>query len=163
MLSQLEIGWQEALEPMLQKQFGKRFVKQKEQEWLAAIAGSGQALIEQHLAALEASAAPNILLISDVEYVEYTGRMYERDRLEPAPLCWTPAGWQADAAVDYEVLPALQSINLDEETLQRWMPSYKVMWHEYWLWHIAPNGTEKTKFGRMHRVGAFALSLCGLM
>jgi len=157
-LSQLEIGWQEALEPILQKRFGKRFVLAHEQEWLDAIRPGSQMLIEQHLAALQASGARHVLLICDIEYVEYTGRLYQMHQWATPPLRWTEQGWLADEGITYEAIPALEGVVLNHESFARWMPSYELDWHESWLWHIAPNGTESAKYGKVHRVGAFAFS-----
>jgi hypothetical protein len=156
-LSQLEIGWQEAVEPILRKRFGERFVVEHEQEWLDAIRPGSQMLIEQHLAALQASGARQVLLICDIEYVEYTGRLYQRHQWAEPPLRWTESGWRADEGITYEAVPALEGVVLNRESFARWMPSYELDWHESWLWHIAPNGTETAKYGRLHRVGAFAL------
>jgi len=156
-LSQLEIGWQEAVEPILQKRFGKRFVLAHEQDWLEAIRPGSQMLVEQHLAALEASGARHVLLICDIEYVEYTGRLYQRQQWAEPPLRWTEQGWLADEGITYEATMALEGVVLNHASFARWMPSYELEWHESWLWHIAPNGTETTKYGTLHRVGAFAL------
>jgi len=158
-LSQLEIGWQEAVEPLLQKRFGKRFVLEHEQEWLDAIRPPSQVLVERHLAALQASGARQVLLICDIEYVDYTGRQFQRHEWATPPLRWTEEGWVADEGITYEAIPALEGVVLNHENFARWMPSYELEWHESWLWHIAPNGTETAGYGKLHRVGAFALRL----
>ncbi len=158
-LSQLEIGWQEAVEPVLQKRFGKKFVAAHEQEWLNAVRPGSRVLIEQHLAALETAQANNVLLICDLEYVEYRGRQYQRHQGAEPPMQWTSQGWVPDQGTTYEAIPALEGVVLDQPTFTLWMPSYQLDWHESWLWHIAPNGTEPAKYGKLHRVGAFALSL----
>jgi len=156
-LSQLEIGWQEAVEPLLKKRFGKRFVQAHEQEWLNAIQPGSQKLVEQHLAALEASGARHVLLICDIEYIEYTGRLYQRHESADPPLRWTEEGWQADHGITYEAIPALEGVVLNHQSFAHWLPSYELDWHESWLWHIAPNGTETVNYGKLHRVAAFAL------
>jgi len=160
-LSQLEIGWQEAVEPILHNRFGTRFVLAHEQEWLDAIRPGSQMLVEQHLASLAASAARHILLITDLEYVEYTGRAYQRHQWQEPPMQWTGENWLADEGITYQAIPALEGVVLNHETFARWLPSYQLQWHESWLWHIAPNGTEATAYGKLHRVGAFALALTG--
>ncbi len=160
-MSQLEIGWQEAVEPLLRKRFGRAFVLAHEQDWLNAIRPGSQVLIEQHLAALAASQAPDVLLICDLDYVEYTGRLYQRHQPAEPPLRWTGSGWEAEEGISYEVMPALEGVVLNPETFARWMPGYALTWHESWLWHIAPNGTEGIAFGKLHRVGAFALRCNG--
>jgi hypothetical protein len=156
-LSQLEVGWQESVEPLLKKRFGSRFVHQHEQEWLQAIRPSSRVLAEQHLAALEASRALNILLITDAEYVDYTGRKYSVNKWEPPPVTWSEKGWQADAGIEFEVTTALEGLAIDGEGLAHWMPSYQVQWHDSWLWHIAPYGTEPIDHGQLHRVVALSL------
>ena len=158
-LSQLEVGWQESIEPLLKKRFGGRFVHQHEQEWLQAIRPSSRVLAEQHLVALEASRAVDILLITDAEYVDYTGRKYSVNKWEAPPLTWSEKGWKADAAVEFEVTPALEGLVIDRDSLNRWMPSYQVQWRESWLWHISPYGTEPIDHGQLHRVVALSLRL----
>jgi hypothetical protein len=157
LLSQLEVGWQESLEPILKKRFGRMFVKKREQDWLEAIRPSSKTLVEQHLASLECSAAQSVLLISDVEYLEYTGRKYSRKLHQPPPVTWSERGWQADPGIRYETTPALEGVALDAWTFNRWMPSYQLEWQDGWLWHISPHGTEATRFGMVHRVVAFSL------
>ncbi len=158
-LSQLEVGWQESVEPLLKKRFGSRFVHEHEQEWLQAIQPSSRVLAEQHLAALESSRAPEILLITDAEYVDYTGRKYAVNKWEPPPLTWSEEGWQADPGIEFEVTPALEGLVLNGDSLARWMPSYQVQWHDSWLWHISPYGTEPIDHGQLHRVVALPLRL----
>jgi hypothetical protein len=156
-LSQLEVGWQESVEPFLKKRFGSRFVCQHEQEWLRAIQPSSRVLAEQHLAALEASRASDILLITDAEYVDYKGRKYSLNRWEALPVSWSEKGWQADPGIEFEVTPALEGLVIDGNSLTRWMPSYQVEWHDSWLWHISPYGTEPIDHGQIHRVVALSL------
>ena len=157
LLSQLEVGWQEALEPILKKRFGRLFVGRREQEWLDAIRPSSKSLAEQHLRSLECSGAQSILLITDVEYLEYTGRRYSRKVHQSPPVRWSESGWEADPAIQFETMPALEGVALDAGTFVRWMPSYQLEWQDCWLWHISPNGTEATSYGTVHRVVAFSL------
>ncbi len=156
-LSQLEVGWQETMERLLQKRFGIEFVLEHEHEWLLAARTGSQSLIEQHLAALDISRAGHILLITDVEYVDYTGRKYQHNRYERPPLSWSDDKWTAEPGIDYELIPALEGVSLTPGTLGRWLPSYQLDWHSNWLWHIAPNGTEPVTYGKLHRVAAFSL------
>jgi hypothetical protein len=156
-LSQLEVGLQEAVEPILKKHFGEFFVRRHEQEWLQAIGPASQSLAEQHLAAMQASQARFILLITDVEYADYTGRTYSGRQWDQPPLVWSETGWQAEPGIEYAVVPALEGVALNAPTFARWMPSYRLEWRESWLWHIAPNGTEAASYGKLHRVSAFAL------
>jgi hypothetical protein len=157
-LSQLQIVWQDGVEDFLIKRFGRRFVEQHEHEWLDALRPAGQTLVEQHLAAIEDSGPRFALLITDLEYLEYEGRTFRRGHWSPPPVAWSSEGWRADSGVTCEVSPALEGVELNEAAFARWLPSYRLAWRESWLWHIAPLGTEKnTPYGKVHRVGAFAL------
>lgn len=161
-LSQLQIVWQDGIEAYLRQRFGRDFVKNHEAEWLTALRPAGQTLVEQHLAAIERAAASNVLLITDVEYLEYQGVPYQVDHWAPPPVEWTEEdGWTAEAEIKCELSPALEGVELNEETFAQWMPSYRLEWRESWLWHIAPLGTEKELYGKVHRVGAFALKAKG--
>ncbi len=161
-LSQLQIVWQDGVEEILERRFGKAFLKEHEEEWLDALRPSGQSLVEQHLDAMERSEAQHVLLITDLDYLEYKGTRFDRDRWAPPPVEWTPeSGWTTDKEITCELTPALEGLQLNEATFQRWMPSYRFLWHEAWLWHIAPLGTEEADFGKVHRVGAFALARSG--
>ena len=157
-LSQLQIVWQEAVEAYLKRRFGKKFVEQNEAEWLEALRPGGQALVEQHLAGVERSEAEHVLLITDLEYLEYQGVPFQREHWAPPPVEWTLAGgWSAEADLMCQRSPALEGVALNEETFAQWLPSYRLLWQDCWLWHIAPQGTEKVPYGTVHRVGAFAL------
>ena len=155
-LSQLQIVWQDGMEEILRRRFGRRFVQQHEAEWLDALRPGGQMLVEQHLAAIESCGAKSALIISDLEYLEYQGKKFARSHWEPAPVEWAE-GWRVDRGITCEVSPALEGVTLDEATFARWMPSFHLAWQQTWLWHILPNGIEKGAAGKVHRVGAFAL------
>jgi hypothetical protein len=157
-LSQLQIVWQDAVEAFLVERFGRRIVDAREEDWLDALRPGGRMLVEQHLAAMECSNAQFVLLITDVEYLEYRGRVFRQDRWGPPPVEWTrEGGWRVEDGVTCEVSPALEGVELDESGLGQWLPSYHLEWQDWWLWHIAPLGTEKQEWGKVHRVGAFAL------
>ena len=160
-LSQLPIVWQDGVEAMLLRGYGKRFVETREEEWLDALRPGAQALVEQHLTAIEASTPRFVLVITDVDYLEYKGKSYRRDQRVPPPVTWSPEGWCAEQGITCKVSPALERVDLSAATFQKWMPSYRLTWQECWLWHISPLGTEKNESGKVHRVGAFALErLC---
>ncbi len=157
-LSQLQIVWQDGVEAFLQQRFGHNFVNAHEDEWLDALRPAGQTLVEQHLAAIERAGPAFVLLITDLEYLEYKGALFEADRWAPPPVDWSAeAGWSAASGITSEVSPALEGVDLNEATFARWLPSYRLAWQECWLWHIAPLGTETVAYGEVHRVGAFAL------
>ncbi len=157
-LSQLQIVWQEAVEDYLERRFGKKLVERNEAEWLEALRPGGQALVVQHFAAVERSKAAYVLLITDLEYLEYQGVVFQQEHWAPPPVEWTAAGgWKAEVDLVWQRSPALEGVELTEETFARWLPSYRLVWQESWLWHIAPQGTENTPYGTVHRVGAFAL------
>jgi hypothetical protein len=155
-LSQLQIVWQDGVEGILRRRFGRRFVERHAADWLDATRPGGQMLVEQHLAAIESSEARFALIITDLEYLEYRGKTFAGSRWEPAPVEWA-GRWRVDSGITCEVSPALEGIELNATTLALWMPSFLLEWHESWLWHIQPNGTEKMAAGKVHRVGAFAL------
>ncbi len=159
LLSQLEVAFHEALEPILQKRFGRGFVIDHERAWWDALRPACQVLVEQHLSAIEATGAKSVLLICDVEYLDYKGRQYSPQRFEPPPVQWTGQRWLAEPGIECETMAALEGIELNHATFGRWMPSYQLLWHESWLWHIAPNGTEDAPHGKIHRVAAFALTV----
>jgi hypothetical protein len=157
-LSQLQIVWQDSVEAFLDRRFGRAFVRAHEEEWLDALRPAGQTLVEQHLAAIETARPPFVLLITDLEYLEYKGTVFDWDRWAPLPVEWSAdEGWSARPGITCEVSLALEGVELNEDTFAQWMPSYRLLWNESWLWHIAPLGTEKLAVGKVHRVGAFVL------
>jgi hypothetical protein len=156
-LSQLSIVWQDGVEATLLRRFGRRLVTAREAEWLDALRPGAQMLVEQHLKAIEEAAPRFVLLVTDVEYLEYRGKQYRRRQFEPPPVAWSNAGWRAEAGVTCEVTPALEGVDLGAEALAKWLPSYQLSWQEFWLWHISPLGTEEGDSGKVHRVAAFAL------
>jgi hypothetical protein len=114
--------------------------------------------VEQHLSALEQSGTKHVMLITDLEYLEYKGKSFEVHHWAPPPVEWSSeAGWDVEPGVTCERSPALEGVELNAATLGLWLPSYRLVWQEYWLWHIAPLGTEEAPYGTVHRVGAFAL------
>ena len=85
-------------------------------------ASRGQTLVEQHLAALQKSGAPHVLLITDLEYVEYQGIVFKKTIGRPSRE-WSPeTGWCADEELTCELSPALEGVELDEETLRNGCP-----------------------------------------
>ena len=157
-LSQLQIVWQDGVEALLKRRFGKAFVDKREEEWLDAVRPGGQKLVERHLAAMGRAEPRFVLIVTDLDYLEYQGRVFERDHWAAPPVEWTKEGWRVEEGITCEVSPALEGVELDEESLTRWLPSYRLAWQDCWLWHIEPLGTEDgQKRGKVHRVGAFAL------
>lgn len=172
-LSQIPLLWQDCLEAILVRRFGKRWVNEHQTEWFEAFYPSAKMLVAQHLSSI-AQAAPNdILLITDLEYAYYTaGREFRaKDYAEP-PFVWktgegiqTNGSWQVSqsgtedfAAASCHVLSALYGINLEDlSTASNFFPCYASTALPCWLWHIRPLGTENDKQGIIHRVGAFFL------
>lgn len=68
LLSQIPLIWQDAVEEILIKIFGRNFVNAHETEWLQAYGIGAEDLIHRHLKQLADSNAPAILLITDLEY-----------------------------------------------------------------------------------------------
>lgn len=157
LLSQLPVGWQDGVESFLTGRFGKAQVERQEEEWLDAVRPGNRALVEQHLAAFERTDAERVLLITDVEYVQYRGREYSRRHWSPEPVRWTKdGGWSAGEGVHCEVTPALDGVDV-EAALRDLAPSYRVAWQDQWMWHISPMALECPDCGTVHRVQATAL------
>ncbi len=158
-MSQLSVGWHEGVEAYLRERFGSPFVEQHETEWLAAARPGKRMLAEQHLAAIERSGAKHVLLITDVEYVQYFGRKYSRSRWQPEPVRWTQeSGWTAGPGVTCKVDHALEELDLmGGAAFAEWLPSYALLWREQWPWHISPMAVECRHCGTVHHVAAFAL------
>jgi len=113
-LSQLQIVWHDGVEAILQKRFGRRFVKGQEAEWLAALRPAGQTLVERHLAAIEGSRPEFVLIITDLQYLEYRGKAFARGHWAPEPLAWSASeGWHADKGVSCKASPALEGVELN--------------------------------------------------
>jgi hypothetical protein len=157
LLGQLPVGWQDGVYAYLCRRFGRSFVDSHEEEWLDAVRPGNRMLIEQHLAAVERSGPMHVLLITDLQYVQYFGRKYKRGRRENEPVSWSAGRWESSNGVRCEITPALEDIDLEAGAFARWMPSYQLEWSESWLWHISPMAVECRHCGTIHRVGAFAL------
>ena len=142
-MSQLPIGWQDTVEDYLERRFGAFQLRSNETEWLAAVEPGAKWIVEQHLAALVASHARSILLITDAEYAEYHGG--------PNSVRWKDGVWNADAGLRVEVTPAMYG--LDPVAALR---GYTLRWRDSWLWDISPAGVESATCGTVHRVAAFA-------
>ena len=140
-LSQLPIGWQDRVEDHLERRFGARMTKAKEEEWLAAVEPGGRWIVEQHLTALAASNARSLLLITDVEYAEYRGGANS--------VRWENGVWAAGQGLRVDVSPALYGVDLA-------IAGYALRWEESWLWDISPIGAESPVYGSVHRVAALA-------
>jgi len=169
LLSQIVVGWQNILESLLISRFGARFVRDNEDEWLQAFLPSAQELVKQHLAALNSSGAEDLLLITDIEYANYKGRVNFSLKPESTlPLSfaateeskWTIS--KEDKSLSYELTPALYGIDLEKKAvIDAAFCNYEVTAQNTWLWHIQPQGCEQVRnsaaHGLIHRVGAFAL------
>lgn len=142
-MSQLPIGWQDCVEDFLGRRFGTRNVDGREDEWLSAVEPGAKWIVEQHLAALAASHARSVLLITDMEYAEYRGG--------PNSVRWSDGTWGADPGLRVDVTPALYA--LDPVAAMR---GYTLRWQDSWLWDIAPIGIESPNCGTVHRVAAMA-------
>lgn len=139
LMSQIPIAWQERVEAYLRKQFGPAFVKAHEEEWLAAVEPGARSLVEAHLSLLNWSGARDVLLITDLGYIEYKGnRRYSRRRWDPAP---DVRGLEAEDALYGIASPALSN--------------YRRVETDEWHWHISPQGLESRAKGSIHVVGSF--------
>ncbi len=133
-LSQIPVMWQDLAEEYLVRRFGRGFVSAREADWLAAYLPGARRLAADHLRALNGSGARSILLITDLEYVDYS---------------------LASSAAPVST-PALADIHLENEgerTLH--LPQYCSSVGESWLWEICPQREGRRNEGTRHRVGAF--------
>lgn len=159
LLSQIPILWQDVLEGLLERRFGGGWVRKRESEWLEAFEPGARWLVEEHLRLL-GRAAGQVLLISDVEYFNYSGgARYSRGRWSDPPVRWRQGQWEPAAGRRGEVTPALYGFDLeDPAALAACMPNHRVAWSRCWLWHIEPLGVECAECGKAHRVAALALA-----
>lgn len=132
LLSQIPIMWQDAAEEILHKRFSKQFVENHEEQWLLSLHPSAQSLVRQHLAALASSGAPDILLITDLEY-RYYYESPDRGRVE--------------------VHSSLHDVDPSS------LAGYRLGSTAEWEWHISPLGSENRRYGTIHRVGAFRFKI----
>jgi hypothetical protein len=96
--------------------------------------------VESHLAVLNQSKARDVLLITDLAYIEYNGRhKYSRRRYDPAPDLHGADAEDALYGIGHPVLADYRTTEADE-----------------WQWHISPQGIETKSVGSVHVVGSFA-------
>ncbi|MEP7361723.1 MAG: hypothetical protein ABI972_00575, partial [Acidobacteriota bacterium] len=143
-LSQLPIGWQEIVEELLNEKFGKKFVKQHEQEWVEALLPSGRTLVEDHFAAITSTRCRNAMVITDLEYTEYRGvPKFDPALYAPAPTTGEQTTWSAICNVDLNTV----------------LPGWRRQLISEWRWHIAPLGLEAPDQGTFHSVGAYRFDI----
>lgn len=151
LLSQIAVGWEDRVQAELERRYGKERVRSREEEWLAAAEESGRRLVEGHLRMLNGCGAKRVLVVTDLEFVEYRGSMYEAGRWAEAPLAWE-GEWKGEAGLECAGSGALCGVEAPGE----WMSEYEEAWAERWVWHIRPQGTEGERgCGELHLVGAF--------
>ncbi len=162
LLSQIPLAWQDTIEYNLKKHFSKTFIKEHEEEWLTAYLVGARLLVEQHLNSLEKINSKELLLITDLEIVNYRGDYrYKKNMVSPPPLTWSEvSSWQENGSyhgntVTCEVISALAGIT--ENELLTYLPSYSQANRDTWIWHIAPQGLEEQNKGTLHRVTALHL------
>lgn len=139
-LSQLPIGWQEIVEELLIDSFGKKWVREREQEWVEALLPSGLTLVHDHFAAIASTRCRQALVITDTHYTEYRGvAAYSRGAFAPPPAGGEHTTWSAlcNAEVD-SLLTGWTRRTVGE-----------------WDWHIAPFGLESEPYGTFHHVAAW--------
>ena len=169
-LSQIPLLWQEAIERWLIGRFGTRFVIKNEKEWLDAYLVGAQKLVHQHLRDLMLSPAKSVLLITDLDYLYYSGTpTFNRFDFQHAPVIfikgpnlnksWIDARGERSSPLSFESVSALYVVN-SEEYLQILATEYKreIALIGSWLWHISPLGIANKKEGEIHRVAAFSLT-----
>lgn len=143
-LSQLPIGWQEIVEELLSETFGKKFVKEHEQEWVEALLPSGRTLVEDHFAAIASSRCRHAMVITDLDYTEYRGvPAFDRSAYAHPPSTGEHTTWSALCDADINVV----------------LPGWKRQKISEWRWHIAPLGLEASDHGTFHSVGAYRFDI----
>ncbi len=85
-------------------------------------------LIDEHLSMLERLSTSRIVLLSDLLFHYYT-----KDQSD----------WRTEPALGFERDITIHGFNLVKK--------------DSWLWHLAPQGIERTEYGEIHTVGAFDL------
>ena len=168
-LSQIPLLWQDNLEKLLRKFFGRRFVGEREEEWLDAFMPSARALVFQHLRDLFVLEPQSVLIITDEEYAYYRGTLpYSTGSFREAPVVWDRNGWSENKAfvkkgqeledpIRVEVFDALYGIDIADIALwQRFELKPTLLGR--WLWHIQPSGTERNVRGTIHRVAAVSVT-----
>jgi hypothetical protein len=170
LLSQLPLAWQDIVENILSKVFGATFTSEHQSEWLEAFYTSASFLVENHLAKLNLSNAKHILIISDVEYLHYSGELtFNRSSSGQAPFIYQPDRpedlWtrnpllSAEKKLNCEVSPALYGVPIENmDYLKSVFNTYNVAFKNTWLWHIVPQGLEDSSKGSIHRVRAIELT-----
>jgi len=139
-LSQLPIGWQELVEELLIDAFGKKFVQQREQEWVEALLPSGETLVRDHFAAIASTRCRHALVITDTHYTEYRGvAPFARGDYAPPPSDGEHTTWSALCNVEVETV----------------LPNWRRQTVGEWQWHIAPYGLEREPYGTFHNVTAW--------
>lgn len=143
-LSQLPIGWQEIVEELLTESFGKKFVKEHEQEWMEALLPSGRTIVEDHFTAIASTRCRHALVITDTDYTEYRGvPAYSRASYAPPPAQGEHTTWSALCNVELEAM----------------LPGWRRRKVSEWTWHIAPMGLESEPYGTFHNVAAYRFDI----
>ena len=174
LLSQLPIQWQMFVEHRLITAFGQAWTDQRQSQWLKACGPCGLMLVDDHLALLNASGAEHLLLITDLEFIEYRGtKPYRRRSPITPPAVWreieTHSGreflalgrWEKspefeDLPVSWELYSSLHGRDLELlSTLNKSFSAYQLRASKTWTWHIAPLGLAHPEIGYVHRVRAF--------
>ena len=169
-LSQIPLLWQEALERWLISRFGTRFVIKNEKEWLDVYLVGAQKLVHQHLRDLMLSPTKNILLITDLDYLYYSGiSTFNRFIYQKEPVAffkepnlknsWIDARDDCSSTLSFESISALYVAD-SEEYVRNLAAEHKreMASIRSWLWHISPLGIADKKKGEIHRVAAFSLT-----
>lgn len=158
LLGQIPLWWQDAVEEALQKRFGRKRTHAGLDDWLGALEPSAGWIVEEHLRSL--SPARHALVITDVEYVHYSGcPRYSASTYSEPPAQWIQGKWISEiSGFRCEVEPALYTFRPDlDEEWSRVLPSHRLAARDHWLWHLSPLGTESEPDGLLHRVGAYRL------
>ncbi|MCB0359372.1 MAG: hypothetical protein KDD44_07040 [Bdellovibrionales bacterium] len=158
LLSQLLVFLQHNVEAVLTKRLG-RAAAATQDDWVLSLRRPGKALIANHLARLTRLGAQTVLLITDLEYCNYSGTLrFSPSQFQPPPALWNAKQdeWVVTdkSVTTLERIDALYGFDL-EGWFEREAPAWQRRLHPPWLWHIAPQGVESRDRGTIHRVAAW--------
>jgi hypothetical protein len=155
LLSQIPLGWQTAVERTLIHWFGRRFVREREEEWVAAMSTGAKRLLELHLEQLQFFNAQTTLLIFDVEYLHYQGVLGKTPLLkpltesEPGKYDPTDERWYFEGVkkpVRAQSSPALFDVCPEEA-----FPHLTLTERREWVWDIAPSTAHRVQALFFHK------------
>ena len=170
LISQIPIIWQKIVFRALAKYFPSSWIEKRKGSCLEAISIGASLLLRQHLRDLGISQARSILLIADLEYVNYRYQGPLKKKLSSTlPVIWSNrSGWLVNPEIcgdrlgkdelEYEVSSPFWGLRFEPELISgKYFPSYNLISQNEWLWHLAPQGSDTKRRGIINRVIAMHL------